>query len=82
MLRTALGRHIAGALSDPKVIEIMVNPDGTLWLDRLGEGCASTGHHPLCRRRRADHPPDRRSRVRGSCQFPHRLGGAPDGRAF
>jgi type IV secretion system protein TrbB len=43
MLRTALGPHIAGALMDPKVIEIMVNPDGTLWLDRLGEGLTSTG---------------------------------------
>ena len=42
MLRTALGTHIASALSDPKVIEIMVNPDGRLWLDRLGEGITST----------------------------------------
>jgi type IV secretion system protein TrbB len=42
MLRTALGAHIAGALTDPKVIEIMVNPDGRLWLDRLGEGITST----------------------------------------
>lgn len=43
MLRTALGADIATALADPKVIEIMVNPDGTLWLDRLGEGCSWTG---------------------------------------
>ena len=43
MLRTALGPHIAGALSDPKVIEIMVNPDGALWLDRLGDGLTETG---------------------------------------
>ncbi len=42
MLRSALGPAIADALSDPKVIEVMVNPDGTLWLDRLGEGIAST----------------------------------------
>jgi len=42
MLRTALGADIAAALADPKVIEIMVNPDGTLWLDRLGEGCSWT----------------------------------------
>jgi type IV secretion system protein VirB11 len=41
MLRTALGCDIAGALSDPKVIEIMVNPDGKLWLDRLGSGITS-----------------------------------------
>lgn len=43
MLRTAMGPHIAEALRNPRVIEIMVNPDGSLWLDRLGEGCAPTG---------------------------------------
>tara|TARA_B100000678_G_scaffold254326_1_gene231377 strand:- start:1399 stop:1536 length:138 start_codon:yes stop_codon:yes gene_type:complete len=25
------------ALKDPTVIEIMLNPDGTLWVERLGE---------------------------------------------
>ena len=34
MLRTALGARIAVALADPAVIEIMVNPDGYLRLDR------------------------------------------------
>jgi P-type conjugative transfer ATPase TrbB len=43
MLRTAMGANIAAALEDPEVIEIMVNPDGTLWLDRLGTGRAPTG---------------------------------------
>lgn len=38
MLRTALGPAIASALADPLVIEVMVNPDGALRLDRLGEG--------------------------------------------
>jgi len=38
MLRTAMGVHITEALDDPKVIEIMVNPDGHLWLDKLGVG--------------------------------------------
>ena len=38
MLRTAMGPTIAAALADPVVIEIMVNPDGVLRLDRLGEG--------------------------------------------
>ncbi len=42
MLRTALGLSIVEALSDPLVIEIMVNPDGRLWLDRLGEGRTAT----------------------------------------
>jgi hypothetical protein len=37
MLRSAMGPAIADALADPLVVEIMVNPDGRLWLDRLGE---------------------------------------------
>jgi type IV secretion system protein VirB11 len=43
MLRTAMGPAIAEALADPIVIEIMVNPDGSLRLDRLGEGRIDTG---------------------------------------
>ncbi len=43
MLRTAMGPAIAAALSDAAVIEIMVNPDGVLRLDRLGEGRIDTG---------------------------------------
>lgn len=38
MLKTAMGPAIAQALTDPAVIEVMVNPDGSLWIDRLGEG--------------------------------------------
>ena len=44
MLRTAMGPTIAAALADPAVIEIMVNPDGALRLDRLGEGRIDTGN--------------------------------------
>ena len=44
MLRTALGPVIRKALDDPKVIEIMLNPDGRLWLDKLGEGRFDTGN--------------------------------------
>ncbi|NGO53022.1 P-type conjugative transfer ATPase TrbB [Allomesorhizobium camelthorni] len=43
MLRTAMGQAIADALADPSVIEVMVNPDGVLRLDRLGEGRVDTG---------------------------------------
>ncbi|MGK2942256.1 MAG: P-type conjugative transfer ATPase TrbB [Immundisolibacter sp.] len=43
MLRTAMGPAIAAALADPLVIEVMVNPDGSLRLDRLGEGRIDTG---------------------------------------
>ena len=42
MLRTALGPTIAAALADPTVIEVMVNPDGTLWLDRPAKGRDAT----------------------------------------
>lgn len=43
MLRTAMGPIIADALADREIIEIMVNPDGALWLDRLGVGRVTTG---------------------------------------
>jgi type IV secretion system protein VirB11 len=43
MLRTALGADVAAALADPHVTEVMVNPDGVLRLDRLGEGRVDTG---------------------------------------
>jgi type IV secretion system protein TrbB len=43
MLRTAMGPDIASAMADPLVIEVMVNPDGSLRLDRLGEGRIDTG---------------------------------------
>jgi type IV secretion system protein VirB11 len=42
MLRTAMGPVIAKALEDPDVVEIMLNPDGSLWIDRL-----STGRSPM-----------------------------------
>ncbi len=43
MLRTAMGPDIAAALADPLVVEVMVNPDGALRLDRLGAGRFDTG---------------------------------------
>jgi type IV secretion system protein TrbB len=48
MLRTAMGPTITTALADPLVVEVMVNPDGALRLDRLGEGRSDTGvrYHP------------------------------------
>lgn len=42
MLRTAFGPAITTALADPLVLEVMVNPDGALRLDRLGEGRSDT----------------------------------------
>ncbi len=43
MLRTALGPAIARFLDDPAVVEVMLNPDGRLWLDRLSGGLEDTG---------------------------------------
>ncbi len=43
MLRTAMGPLIAAALEDPDVVEIMLNPDRTLWIDRLSSGRSPMG---------------------------------------
>jgi type IV secretion system protein VirB11 len=43
MLRTAFGPAIARYLEDPAIIEVMLNPDGRLWIDRLSSGLADTG---------------------------------------
>lgn len=43
MLRSALGPAIASALEDPDVVEVMLNPDGRLWIDRLSSGRAPLG---------------------------------------
>ena len=43
MLRTAFGPSIAAALADPTVIEVMVNPDGRLWIDRAIVGRLDSG---------------------------------------
>lgn len=43
MLRTAMGPIITQALEDPEVVEVLLNPDGSLWLDRLGTGRAPVG---------------------------------------
>jgi type IV secretion system protein VirB11 len=43
MLRTAFGAAIARFLEDPSIVEVMLNPDGRLWIDRLSSGLADTG---------------------------------------
>ncbi|MGY3443456.1 P-type conjugative transfer ATPase TrbB [Bradyrhizobium sp. USDA 4473] len=43
MLRSALGSAIAGYLEDESIIEVMLNPDGRLWIDRLLNGLIDTG---------------------------------------
>lgn len=44
-LRHAMGPVIGAALDDPQVVEVMVNPDGRIWTDRLGKGIEATDHH-------------------------------------
>jgi type IV secretion system protein VirB11 len=44
-LRQAMGPVIASALADRLVVEVMVNPDGKIWVDRIGEGRSWTGHN-------------------------------------
>ncbi|CCD98033.1 conjugal transfer protein trbB [Bradyrhizobium sp. STM 3809] len=43
MLRTALGPAIELLLDDASVVEVMLNPDGRLWADRLTSGLIDTG---------------------------------------
>ena len=42
-LRQAMGPVIASALAEPRVVEVMVNPDGKIWIDRVGEGRRYSG---------------------------------------
>lgn len=43
MLRTALGPAIAAWLEEASIVEVMLNPDGRLWVDRLTDGLSDTG---------------------------------------
>ncbi len=42
-LQDALGEDLCAALDDTSVVEIMLNPDGRLFVERLGEGIAAAG---------------------------------------
>lgn len=42
-LETALGPQIVEWLNEPFVIEVMLNPDGSLWVERLGQGMVRGG---------------------------------------
>jgi type IV secretion system protein VirB11 len=42
-LQDALGDQICVALDDPSVVEIMLNPDGKLFIERLGHGITPAG---------------------------------------
>lgn len=38
-----MGPSVNAWLADPRTIEVMLNPDGRLWVDRLGEGISDSG---------------------------------------
>ena len=37
-LRREMGTEIRNAMDDPQIIEIMLNPDGSVWTDKIGVG--------------------------------------------
>lgn len=45
-LRRELGPQICGFLAEPLVIEVMLNPDGSLWVERLGSPMQRVGTMP------------------------------------
>ena len=50
-LRHACGPLIMGALEDPEVIEIMLNPDGSLWIEKYGQDHDCIGEIPVAQSR-------------------------------
>ena len=38
------GEHVVKMLRDPDVVEVMLNPDGRVWLDVAGQGMRDSGH--------------------------------------
>ena len=42
-LRRILGKDILGHLNDPSIVEILLNPDGQVWVDVLGGGLEPRG---------------------------------------
>jgi len=42
-LRIEAGPEVLRALESPSVIEVLLNPDGRLWTDSLGEGMTEIG---------------------------------------
>ena len=50
-LRPACGPLIMGALEDPGVIEVMLNPDGSLWIERYGQDHDRIGEIPVAQGR-------------------------------
>jgi type IV secretion system protein VirB11 len=45
-MRRQLGPRVCDRMTDPNVVEIMLNADGVLWEDRLGAGMSPIGEMP------------------------------------
>lgn len=50
-LRHACGPLLMNALEDPEVIEIMLNPDGSLWIEKYGRDHERIGKIPIAQSR-------------------------------
>jgi P-type conjugative transfer ATPase TrbB len=46
MLRRALGPDLLSAIADPAVMDILVNDDGQMWVDKHGSGIEQAGYMP------------------------------------
>ncbi len=44
-IKAELGREVIAALEDDEIIEIMLNSDGSLWVERLGHGMVKVEKH-------------------------------------
>lgn len=45
-LRRELGEQVLALLNDPRTEDILLNPDSSLWIKRMGEGFARVGEMP------------------------------------
>lgn len=43
-IRRCAGQLVISTLNDPKTVEIMLNPDGSLWVEKLGMPCHRIGN--------------------------------------
>lgn len=48
-LRREMGADIRKAMDDPRIVEVMLNPDGSVWTDKMGIGMES-----LCKMKEVD----------------------------
>src|SRR5712692_12047570 len=48
-LRRELGEQVLGLLGDERTEDIVLNPDSSLWVKRMGEGFIRFGHMPPAR---------------------------------